>query len=114
MWSSRTVTTLAFSVDTHPFNTVCLPLSYSGNPGVTDEYYRGANWKRHGSGAQLSVLCVGSSPPSCAMPPATALAQGHLQLNGCPSRVLLQVNEPLLEQAVDQTDISQYCFPVHF
>jgi hypothetical protein len=25
----------------HPFKTVCLPLSYSGNPGVNGESYRG-------------------------------------------------------------------------
>jgi hypothetical protein len=30
----------AFPVD-HPFNTICLPLSYSGNPGVNGESDRG-------------------------------------------------------------------------
>jgi hypothetical protein len=29
----------------YPFNTVCVPLNYSGNPGVNDESDRGANWK---------------------------------------------------------------------
>ena len=32
----------AFPVDTHPFNTGCLPLSYSGNPGVNIVSYREA------------------------------------------------------------------------
>jgi hypothetical protein len=31
-----------------PCETGCSPLSYSGNPGVNDESYRGANWKRPG------------------------------------------------------------------
>jgi hypothetical protein len=36
-----------------PFDTVDLPLNYSGNPGVTGESYRGANWKRPGQRLEL-------------------------------------------------------------
>jgi hypothetical protein len=31
---------------THPFEIFYLPLNYSGNPGVNDVSYRGANCKR--------------------------------------------------------------------
>ena len=33
---------------THPFETVCLPLSYSGNPGVNGVSDRGVNGRRSG------------------------------------------------------------------
>jgi hypothetical protein len=34
----------------YPVNTGCLPLSYSGNPGVNDESYRGLCQRTHRHG----------------------------------------------------------------
>ena len=45
----------------HPFKTVCLPLSYSGNPGVHGVYLTGrANWKHPGKRARG---WAGTPPP---------------------------------------------------
>ena len=41
----------AFPPACYPFETGCLPLSCSGNPGVNDGSHRGANWKRLGQRA---------------------------------------------------------------
>ena len=37
-----------FPIATYPFDTGCLPLSYSGDPGVNGVSHRGANGKRLG------------------------------------------------------------------
>jgi hypothetical protein len=52
-----------------PFKTVCLPLSYSGNPGVNEESDRGANGsplfeseeEHGGSSSEAAAECTGVS-----------------------------------------------------
>jgi hypothetical protein len=39
-----------------PFNTGCLPLSYSSNPGVNDESYRGKRENAWAKGGTIAVV----------------------------------------------------------
>jgi hypothetical protein len=43
----------------NPFNTGCLPLSYSGNPGVTGVSHKGVNWVQLEEDGSLRLICAG-------------------------------------------------------
>jgi hypothetical protein len=63
-----------------PFNTGCLPLSYSGNPGANDESDRGQTGNVVGSGCAAGVpLRRGGRQPSAhaARPPAPSHVCPH-------------------------------------
>ena len=53
----------------HPFKTVCLPLSYSGNPGVNILSHRGNAWGRDEWAPdrcqQLSAACEAAFVQAC-------------------------------------------------
>ena len=42
----------------YPFDTVCLPLSCSGNPGVNGESYRGANGTPESEAEQQEAVAI--------------------------------------------------------